>query len=60
MNPGLNAFLRLFVTQQAALEFESNCLSIGRSLLPDCVIAVLDGAEPTEEYWSWLIEQVEL
>ena len=40
-----------------AVDFETQVLTIGRSLLPECAIAVLDGGEDTPEYWDWLISQ---
>ena len=42
----------------AAVEAENAALSIGRDLLPAEAIAVLDGEEPTEAYWTWLAGQV--
>lgn len=42
------------------IEDETNSiLSIGRDLLPPCAVAVLDGGEPTEEYWQFCQEQTE-
>lgn len=41
-------------------QFENQALSIGREFLPACAIAVLDGdhAQPSGEYWAWLISQL--
>lgn len=36
---------------------EHAILSVGREFLPAHVLAVRDGAEPDEAYWSWLHEQ---
>lgn len=37
----------------------SAILSIGRDLLPPCAVAVLDGAEPTADYWEFCQEQTD-
>ena len=42
-----------------ALAEEQAILSIGREHLPECARAVLDGGEPTEDYWDWLRSQTE-
>ena len=34
-------------------------LSVGREFLPTCAIAVLDGGEPTAEYWAFLQSETE-
>ena len=34
-------------------------LSIGREFLPPVALAVLDGAEPTDDFWSWCRSQTE-
>ena len=52
-------FVRHIGSEGKAIEAEAACLSIGRSLLPDCARAVLDGGEGTYEYWDWLIGQTE-
>lgn len=52
-------FLSLFPNASAAVEFENQVLSIGRDLLPPAAVAVLDGAEPTADYWAFLASQVE-
>ena len=36
---------------------EQAILSVGREFLPAEALAVLDGGEPTAEYWGWLAEQ---
>jgi hypothetical protein len=36
---------------------EDAILSVGREFLPACALAVLDGSEPTEEYWAFMIAQ---
>jgi hypothetical protein len=38
---------------------EQAILSIAREFLPACALAVIDGAEPTEDYWAFLISQTE-
>ncbi|MET0410418.1 MAG: hypothetical protein ABW217_03940 [Polyangiaceae bacterium] len=39
-------------------EFETQTLSAGREFLPPAAIAVLEGAEPTSEYWAILVSQL--
>lgn len=36
---------------------EQAILSTGRKFLPPCAIVVLDGGEPSDEYWLWLHTQ---
>lgn len=48
------------VAGSQAVELEQQFLSIGRAFLPQCAIGVLDGGEPTAEYWQWLCSQVEV
>jgi hypothetical protein len=48
------------LTAGAKMEFENQVLSAGRALLPPCAVAVLDGGEPSEEYWDFIAEQFEL
>ena len=38
---------------------ETAILSVGREFLPPCAIAVLDGGEPTTEYWAFLQSETE-
>ena len=38
-------------------EWENQVLSVGRSFLPPCAIAVLDGNDATPEYWDFIAEQ---
>ena len=38
---------------------ETAILSVGREFLPACAIAVLDGGEPTAEYWAFLQSETE-
>lgn len=38
---------------------EQSILSIGRDLLPPCAVVVLDGGEPTADYYEWLQSQTE-
>lgn len=52
-------FRDLFSSVFEAGEFESSVLSIGREFLPACALAVLDGAEATEEYWKFLASQIQ-
>lgn len=42
-----------------AFEFEQQCLSIGRELLPREALTVLDGGKPDHAYYTWLVEQWE-
>ena len=60
-------------TESARLEFAEFARSVGsdahaeetailkddRSTLPDCVLAVLDGGEKTEDYWMALQSETE-
>lgn len=39
-------------------EMEQQILSIGRELLPACAVKVLDGGQPTPEYWAFLLSQL--
>jgi hypothetical protein len=41
-----------------AVNTEDYILSCGRECLPGCAIAVLDGAQPTADYWAFLLEQL--
>jgi hypothetical protein len=52
-------YVALFETLADAIAFETQVLSIGRSLLPPCAINVLDGNTATPDYWTWLAGQVE-
>jgi hypothetical protein len=52
-------YLDRFESTGAAIEYENSTLQSGREFLPPVAIAVADGAEPTAEYWQWLIEQVD-
>ena len=36
---------------------EHAILNAGREFLPACALAVLDGAEPTADYWAFLLAQ---
>ena len=40
-----------------AISEEQAILNIGREFLPPCAIVVLDGGEPTDEYWEFLASQ---
>lgn len=53
----MNEYIALFPTKSAAIAFEQRVLGIGREFLPPAALAVLDGAEPTEAYWHFLIAQ---
>ena len=48
------------LTVNAKIEFEDQVLSAPRTMLPPCAVAVLDGGEPSDEYWQFLVEQFEL
>lgn len=52
------AFQELFSSPVDAMEFQNQVLSIGREYLPPCALAVLDGQDGTDEYWTWLAGQV--
>jgi hypothetical protein len=52
-------YIALFQNATDAVGFETQVLSIGDALLPECARAVRDGGEPTAEYWAWLAEQAE-
>jgi len=43
----------------AAVEFEARVLSIGRELLPDVALAVLDGGDGACAYYDWLLSQMD-
>lgn len=47
------------VGERDAVRFEHDVLNCGRAFLPACALVVLDGGEPTAEYWTWLREQAE-
>lgn len=51
-------FLSKFTTPTEAIAFETYVLGSGREFLPNHVHRVLDGQEPTAEYWEFLIEQI--
>jgi hypothetical protein len=51
-------YISKFKTLSEATRFEDRVLD-GGSNLPRCAKAVMAGHEPTEEYWSFLIGQVE-
>jgi hypothetical protein len=40
-----------------AQDFEERVLNSGREFLPKCAQDVLDGEEPTNEYWDFLTTQ---
>lgn len=52
------AYLNLFENLGDAIAFESQVLSIGSNLLPQCAQGVLLGEPPTASYWQWLAGQV--
>ena len=51
-------YLNLFENLGEAIAFESQVLSIGSNLLPQCAQGVLLGEPPTASYWQWLASQV--
>lgn len=51
-------FLAKFQTHTEAIAFETYVLGAGRDFLPRHAQEVLDGAEPTPEYWDFLIGQI--
>lgn len=53
------AYLDLFESTSEAIDFENAALSVGRSLLPPCAVAVLDGKDDGPDYYAWLIGQAE-
>lgn len=50
-------YLSNFPTFDAAVEFETQCLSCG--YLPACAQAVLRDEPSTPEYWAWLADQIQ-
>ena len=56
-------YLARFETLSDAMEFESQCLGIGREFLPECAIRVLECAEgyscDSPEYYVWLESQLD-
>lgn len=52
------AYIALFNNLGDAIAFESQVLSIGSNLLPQCAQGVLLGEPPTANYWQWLAGQV--
>lgn len=55
------AYIDVAGSLREANAFETALLSaIERRYLPPCALAVLDGGEPTPEYWSYLIGQLRL
>lgn len=52
------AYIALFDNLGDAVAFESQVLSIGSNLLPQCAQGVLLGEPPTASYWQWLASQV--
>ena len=52
-------YLELFPSVSEAISYEETCLSIGLEFLPPCAVAVIDGEDPTAEYWSWLAVSLE-
>ena len=57
-NEARRAYLNLFENLGDAIAFESQVLSIGSNLLPQCAQGVLLGEPPTASYWQWLAGQV--
>lgn len=58
-HPSRAAYLARFGTETAAARFEERMLALAPELLPACALAARDGAEPTPEYFGWLIAQHE-
>lgn len=48
-----------FKTLSEALLFEDRVLDSGLTHLPSCAKDVMEGQEPTSEYWDFLIGQLE-
>ena len=48
-----------FETLNEAIEFENYVLGSGDEFLPLCAKAVLDGYEPGDDYWEFLIDELE-
>jgi hypothetical protein len=55
--PDRETYLARFGSRVEAVRFEEQVLGIGSEFLPPCAVAVRDGAEPSAEYWRWLIGQ---
>lgn len=49
-----------FKTVASAVEYETQVLSSERRLLPVSAQDVLDGKEPSAEYWAFLCEQADV
>lgn len=49
-----------FKTVASAVEYENQVLSSERRLLPASAQAVLDGKEPSAEYWAFLCDQADV
>lgn len=41
-------------------DFEKRVRSAGKNFLPKCIQSVIDGAEPTTQYWDYMLAQWEL
>ena len=52
-------FVSKFDSLTEAVEYEHATLNSGREFLPACAVTVLDGGEPTPEYWAWICGQVD-
>jgi hypothetical protein len=55
----IDDYFAAFPTQRNSLEFQEYVLQAGEEFLPYCALAVLDGEEPTSEYWDFLLQQLE-
>lgn len=53
-------FYSRFKTVVSAEEYEAQVLSSERRLLPVSAQAVLDGGEPTSDYWAFLCDQADV
>ena len=47
-----------FKTVSEAIRFEDHVLDSGHTHLPECAKAVMQGHEPTSEYWDFLLRQL--
>jgi len=50
-------YIACFSSLKDAVEFEETILQCAREFLPACALVVINGDEPTEEYWAFLYAQ---
>lgn len=52
-------FDSMFPSWHEAFHFAESVLQCGQEFLPACAIAVLEGDEPTEAYYEFMIQQAQ-